>query len=99
MQLFQIFLPSVKQMDDGVLKEAVLLPAFALIPPAVHSNKLHLHSCVSEKKRENETQLKQTKLLHIGSGDFLSEIRPSVRSNTGLFVEIYTSSLLCGIAQ
>lgn len=42
MQLFQTFLPSVKQMDDGVLKEAVLLPALALTPPAVNSHKLHL---------------------------------------------------------
>lgn len=46
--LFSI-LPSIKQMDDRVLIEAVLLPAFPLTPPTVNGHKLHL--CLCEKQR------------------------------------------------
>lgn len=42
-------LPSIKQMDDRVLIEAVLLPAFPLTPPTVNGHKLHL--CLCEKQR------------------------------------------------
>lgn len=45
-------LPSIKQMDDRVLIEAVLPPAFPLTPPAVNSHKLHLCFSVCLWKRE-----------------------------------------------
>lgn len=48
-------LPSVEQMDDGVVIETFLPPAFPSTPPAVNSHKLHLQhrnqpSCTRETK-------------------------------------------------
>ncbi len=39
-----VCVPPVVQMDDWILEEALLLPASALMPPAVHRHKLHLHT-------------------------------------------------------
>lgn len=42
-------------MDDGVLVEAVLPPAFPLTIPAVNGHKLHL--CLCERERERRAGL------------------------------------------
>lgn len=54
--------PSVKQMDDGVVIEAVLPPAFPLTPPAVNSHKLHLLVYFKRHRKEKKNRVMETQL-------------------------------------